>query len=104
MRTPTLALAAAATAMAGLATPSFANPVEVKSETVAYSDLDLTTSEGRETLERRIEAAAKRVCSITPPTAADRTRRADANACLAKARASAKQQLAMATQDSRRGG
>jgi UrcA family protein len=38
-------------------------PVDVRSATVAYADLDLGVAEGRATLEGRLRAAARRVCS-----------------------------------------
>lgn len=104
MKTLTLALAAAATSLAGIAAPALAGPVTVKTEHVHYGDLDLTTRAGQKTLARRVDAAARRVCDIAPPRPGDRTRQADARSCLAKARASARQQVALATQDSRRGG
>jgi UrcA family protein len=55
---PLILAAAAATALAS--GPSFAqNSVEVQ-----YSDLDLTTAHGKEVLQRRINAAAKEMCSV----------------------------------------
>lgn len=104
MKTFALALAATATSLVGVAAPAFANPIEVKTEKVSYGDLDLTTMEGKKTLKRRVDAAAKRVCNIAPPTSGDRTRYYDARTCLAKARASARQQVATVTLEAQRGG
>lgn len=104
MKTLALTLAAAATGIVGLATPAFANPMTVKTEHVRYGDLDLSASEGQKTLESRVDAAVKRVCGIAPLNPADLARLADARSCVAKARASARQQMALATDSAARGG
>jgi UrcA family protein len=90
--------------MVGFATPAMAGAVTVKTEHVRYGDLDLSTAEGVKTLERRVDAAAKRVCDVSPPKPGNLTRQQAGRSCLAKARASARQQVALAAQDSRRGG
>ena len=44
-------------------TPAWSNTPDVPSVTVRYADLDLSTSAGANALYRRIQAAAKQVCS-----------------------------------------
>jgi UrcA family protein len=67
---------AGAIAAAGLATTSFAAPpANVRSVSVRYTDLDLTTAKGADRLYRRIASAAREVCpgvySPNPGVAAD---------------------------------
>lgn len=51
-------------AVAGLAAPALARPpsADAASRTVAYADLDLSTTAGAAILDRRIEDAVRRVC------------------------------------------
>jgi len=87
--TNTLTIAAAAL-VAVLAVPASA-----KSIAVPYGDLDLSAAEGRATLDKRITAAARKVC----PTIDGLELRAQmaAKACYRVALASAQPQLAAAT-------
>jgi UrcA family protein len=68
-------------------------PVDRKSTTVAYLDLDLGSRAGRATLERRIDQAVKRVCG-TRPSPREMTRSSMHRACLAEAREGSRQQVA----------
>jgi UrcA family protein len=56
---------------------------QVRSETVKFADLDLSTPAGAEALYGRIHAAARRVCDLSPawPTVV--------NACMRKAESEA---------------
>ncbi|MEO1489698.1 MAG: UrcA family protein [Pseudomonadota bacterium] len=104
MKSVTFALVAASLGVAGAATPAFATSAEVKTETVSFADLDLSTQAGQETLDRRVNAAAKRVCDTNSASTTNRLRSYDARKCLAKARASARQQVATVTLKQQRGG
>lgn len=58
-------LAAAMAASAMFAAPAIAqNSNEAPSVSVRYSDLDLSTREGQDTLDRRMRRAAEEVCGI----------------------------------------
>ena len=87
--TKTLTLAAAAL-IAALAVPASA-----KSVAVPYGDLDLLVAEGRAALDKRVAAAARKLC----PSAGGLELRAQmaAKACYRTALASAQPQLAAAT-------
>ena len=97
-----LALAAASISVTGMAAPAFAS--ETKSVNVRYDDLNLNTVSGQETLERRLEKAAKQVCGYDDHKTGSRIRSLVTRQCLAKARAAAKQQFAAVMEDQRRGG
>jgi UrcA family protein len=103
MKTWTIALTAASLAISGMAAPAFAGGVVKRSQDVTYADLDLNTMGGQQTLERRLEAAVREVCRGADARMDTQTRR-DKQACLAKARTSAKRQMAVVLEDERRGG
>ena len=103
MKTWTLTIAAAAVGFAGIATPAMADTPEKKTASVSYAGLDLNTIEGQELLEQRVEIAARRVCGYDRAPTGTRMR-SDARECLAKARASGRQQVAAIIEDQRRGG
>ena len=63
---------------------------QVRSETVKFADLNVTTPAGAEALYTRIHAAAKRVCPETEPLL-----RAAASACARKAVAQAIEKLGL---------
>ena len=44
-----------------------AQPALAESAVVGFADLDLSTSEGRAALDRRIDRAARNVCRMTGP-------------------------------------
>ncbi|MEM6584762.1 MAG: UrcA family protein [Pseudomonadota bacterium] len=105
MKTLTLTLAAASLGLGGIAAPAFAQDSERKTAAVSFKGLDLNTAEGQEILDRRVESAAKKVCSYRTngrPTAF--TNKSAARDCMVKARASAKAQVAAVIEDQRRGG
>ena len=104
MKTLTLTLAAASIGFAGIAAPAMAGTPEKKTISVSYAGLDLNTIEGQKLLEQRVEIAARRVCDYDRAPSGTRMRSAEARKCLAKARASASQQVAAVIEDQRRGG
>ena len=99
----TLALAAAALGLAVTA-PAHAGSAEKMTINVDYSDINLATAKGQQTLENRIEKAVRTVCRINDVQTGSRLMSRDARTCLAKARASARQQVAAITADRQRGG
>ena len=103
MKTLTLALAAASVDFAGIAAPAFAGDTIRKTQSVSYKGLDLNTAEGQKMLEQRVEIAARRVCDYNGRPTSTRLRK-DTRACLAKARANARAQVAAVIEDERRGG
>ena len=66
---------------------------EIKSQTVSYSDLDLSTDSGAQTALKRIKSASRNVCS--PHSHGKRTLRSttDYNECVQQATADAVQNL-----------
>lgn len=98
-----LAFAAASIGVAGTAAPAFAGDTIRKTRTVSYEGLDLNTLEGQKMLEQRVEIAARRVCDYNTQPSDTRMRKAS-RACLARARASARDQVAAVIEDQRRGG
>lgn len=69
--------------------PAFAKNVEVR-----YSDLNLSTTEGQQKLERRIDTAAREACDYNRVTTGSRLRSSDATECYSKARADVSAQVA----------
>lgn len=100
----TLAIAAATIGLAFTATPALAGPDELPREEVSVAGLDLATPEGQRMLEQRIDRAAREVCQVDSIRTGTRIRSHAAQTCLAKARASAQQQVATIIEDQRRGG
>ncbi|MGB3166854.1 MAG: UrcA family protein [Alteraurantiacibacter sp.] len=99
----TLALALAVT---GLVTaPAFAADPELEVRaSVSWQDLDLSTEQGVETLDRRIDRAARRVCAFDMQDTGTRIRSRGARECYARARESAQARFVSLVEDSRRGG
>lgn len=73
-----------------------AEPV-VKNEVVRFDDLNLATPAGVATLERRINAAARRVCDYPASGGFGRIVPSEVFDCMENARASARQQVALKT-------
>jgi len=99
----TFAIAAAALGLAVTA-PAHAAPAEKITIQVDYSDINLSSAKGVQLLEDRIEKAVRTVCRVDHVQTGSRLVSRDARACLAKARASAHQQMAAITSDRQRGG
>ena len=94
---------------AALVTPAFAaGPFEDntprRTAQIKVADLDLATAEGQRTLDKRIEGAVRQVCRRTSLQSGTRIIDKDSLRCLARARAEAKQQVALLTAKAQRGG
>lgn len=100
----TLALAAAALGLVGTTAPAFAGEVERMSIKVGFGDINLATAEGQETLDKRIEKAVRTVCRVNDVSTGSRQLTQEKRDCLVKARADARQQVALVTGDRQRGG
>ncbi len=99
-----LAMTLAALGLAGTAvTPTLAHETEKMTVQIAYEDLDLATPEGQAKLDRRLENAVRTVCRTQSHTGGSRILSLDAKACLAKARADVREQVAAITTDRQRG-
>lgn len=100
---------AAAIGAALIATPAIAGSNQAgshpaQSTTVKYSDLNLASPEGQATLQRRIEAAARKVCRVGQERTGTRLRSNERQECFAKARQSARKQIAVAMEGKQLGG
>jgi UrcA family protein len=100
----TLAMTLAALGLAGTAiSPAFASNSEMMTVKVQYNDLNLASPEGQKTLDQRIEKAVRTVCRTQSVTTGSRIPTPDVKACLAKARADVRQQVAALTRVEQRG-
>ena len=97
-------LTAASVALVATASPVMAGPVDVPTKKVSIADLDLTTAAGQAALDRRIDAAARKVCFVDEIRTSSRLKRHETKECYAKARASAANQVASIMQDRQLGG
>lgn len=100
-------LTAAALGAALIAAPAFAGTAQqsgAQSMTIHYADLNLDTVQGQEQLERRIDAAARKVCNVGKHRTGTRIPSASSKKCFVKARQSARSQMAAIINDTRRGG
>nr|WP_298931810.1 UrcA family protein [uncultured Erythrobacter sp.] len=100
----TFALATAALGLAFTAAPAFAGTGDVPVEKINLEGINLDTPAGQKMLDQRIERAAKSVCRMNQARTGSRLKASEARACVAKAKASAKRQLATIAQDQRLGG
>jgi UrcA family protein len=101
----TLTHAVAAIGLAGAAiTPAFAAEPAVMTVNVNTADLDLATAKDQKRLEQRVEKAARFVCRTGDVTTGTRLLNHQSRACLAKARISAREQVAALIQEQQRGG
>ena len=90
MKNIAFSLALAAACLAG--TPALAGDAKL-----VWNDLDLTTPAGKAELDRRIDAAAQRVCAPEAVTGSRITRRSAAASCLDEARSTIAAQVAAKT-------
>lgn len=94
---PVIAIAASAVALAAGSAAAQVTPgqadVQTDSASVSYRDLDVTRSDGRATLERRVEMAIDRVCGDRP-LAVEVRRQAQFSECRSQVAAGARQDLA----------
>lgn len=97
-----------AAALLGLAlTAAPALAVEKTAVRVAFSDLDLTTTEGQVQLDRRLTSAARKACGFTGTEAITLAANMQARTCYKQARSKARQAMAVAVDqaaDTRLGG
>lgn len=101
MKTPLIALAAATLALTGA--PAFAGE-KGADMVVQYQDLDLSNTKGQKTLERRIDAAAKKFCRVNTQRSGTRISSTQADKCFREAKRLARQQFAQIVDDARLGG
>lgn len=99
-----IAMAAATIGLALTAQPALAGTAAPMTVNVNLAGIDLASPEGQKLADDRIRAAARKVCRISNVATGTRMMSHEARACLAKARASAGQQLAAITENGRRGG
>jgi UrcA family protein len=93
-------LCAAATLAAAItASPVLAKPIAPEVRTVAYADLDLSSTVGRATLDRRIAAAVREVCGEA--ASFDLARRHAVRECIAETRANVRLPASLATAGTR---
>lgn len=97
MKTLIFALSAAGAVLA--ASPAAAGDMRVE-----YRDLNLSTTEGRKTLERRIDAAAREVCGYGEIRTGTRLQSTQAKRCYAEAKKQAAEQFAALVAEDRLGG
>jgi UrcA family protein len=93
-------LAAAALGALGMTVPATAQ----ESVAVAYSDLNLATSEGQRTLDGRIDRAARNVCGMDQQRVGTRIRSSDSVKCYRAALANAQQRVAAIVRNEQLGG
>lgn len=109
MRKPLATILLAAGLSASVAAPAFAQTsnaprIAINSASVSVSDLDLSTEHGERKMRNRVAAAVRQVCRVADGETGHRVMSRDARECLAKARASANQQMAALLTDEQRGG
>jgi UrcA family protein len=97
----TAIFAAAALCTVGL----FSAPAAFAATTqVTYKDLDLSTAEGQQQLQSRIEKAARSVCTVDRPTTGTHLSSTVDRKCYKQAVAQVREQVASAVDNSRLGG
>ncbi|WP_379922958.1 UrcA family protein [Erythrobacter sp. R86502] len=95
----------AALTLAGAAvTPALADNGQPMRVAVKTADIDLGTTAGQQTLDWRVDKAARTVCRVNSPATGTRVMRHDARGCMAKARSEARQQVAALAPRKQRGG
>lgn len=62
--------------------------------TVEHADLDLDTKQGQKTLDRRIRAAAERICDANQVVTGSRLMSREAKRCIAEVTATARKSVA----------
>lgn len=97
-------LTGAAIGIALIASPAMAGKAHTQSLQIEYSDLNLNSVEGQARLEDRIDAAAKKVCKLNEQRTGTRLRSNERRECFAKAKKSARNQMAVTIQETQKGG
>ena len=85
MKTIATKIAFAAAALS-LATTGYAAETQQRTTGVSYTDLDLSTDEGKAELDNRIERAAQEVCGLGEHELGTRVRSRDARECYQNAK------------------
>jgi len=88
----------------GLALPAVPALAQKQSIGVQYSDLDLSSEEGQETLERRIDQAAKDVCGANDTEMGTRIKSREVRSCVKSAKKQVRTQIAAKIEAERLGG
>ena len=81
-----------------------APPVLAETAAVTYQDLDLSTQQGRDELDNRIDAAAKKVCGFGEVRTGSRMISGDSRNCYKQARKELEQRIAALRQKKAAGG
>jgi UrcA family protein len=100
----THALAALALTGAAISPAVAASTAGPMTQAVATADINLATAQGQRVLDQRIERAARNVCRVGKPLTGTRIANPEDRACLARARADARQQVAVLNGPTQRGG
>ena len=98
------ALGAALIAAPAIAGTNAATSGSGQSIKVQYADLNLATAAGQEQLSRRIDSAARKVCKVGEHRTGTRIQSSERKECYAKARQSARSQMASMVSENQRGG
>ena len=93
-------MAIAATAVLATALPATAQ----ESMQIPYRDLNLSSVEGQQVLDRRIDQAARKLCRYDEVRTGTRTRSKEVKSCYRKAKAQAKKQFASVIEARQLGG
>lgn len=81
-----------------------AQPLMAASVEVHYDDLDLSTNEGRQELDRRIDRAAEEACGADESTVGSRIRSRETRQCIKQAKRQIEANLAKITGEDKAGG
>ena len=101
----TLAITAAALGLALTGAPALAgDPAEKQTMKLSLAGIDLSTPEGQDELDRRIDRAARAICQLDRISTGTRIRSREAKECFKTAKASAEKQVAAIIENRRRGG
>ncbi|MBS1240126.1 MAG: hypothetical protein H6R45_832 [Proteobacteria bacterium] len=76
-----------------------AQPALAATTAVTYDDLDLSTKEGQQELDRRIEHAAREVCGLNEKEVGSLVPSREARTCVKDARKQLEKRVAALTQD-----
>lgn len=98
------AMTAAALSFAAFSTAATAGSSDVPHTQVKVADLNLSTAEGQKRLDRRIHAAAKKICQIGKAQSTSRIPSADRQKCYDAALSSTRAQVASLIEAQQRGG
>ena len=96
--------ALAMVAALGLALPAAPALAQQQSVGVEYADLDLSSEEGQETLDRRITQAAKDVCGANESEMGSRIKSREVRRCVKSAKKQVRTQIAAKIEAERLGG